>query len=144
MAFDLTNNQVAVAIRVSTDPNTDPPVAIKTALDCLIAAGKERIMRYAPTAPTAINDAALIRLVGFLYDAEAGDPRNTDPLMSSGAAALLSPWRFHGIGILEESGAAAVIEPGSGLPPLPVEGSYVLSAENGELAWLAFPLPPTS
>lgn len=53
------------------------------------------IDRYAPDAPEAIRDEAVLRFASYLYDTPAA-PEGTgvrSPLMHSGAAALLNQWK---------------------------------------------------
>ena len=68
------------------------------------------VERYAPDAPEPVRDEAAIRLAGWirgspssgLYEAQRGERQfrlvrimNPSALRSSGAAALLFPWRQH-------------------------------------------------
>ena len=83
-------------------------LAISPALaDRFFPVASALVTRYAPSAPDAISDEALIRVAGWLAEAPAsgartetiGDittawsPSMTGALRSSGAMALLSPWK---------------------------------------------------
>ena len=143
MAFTITDNELAVALRITTDPDTDPDAAIKTTLQFLIATAKAHILHYAPAAPDAVHDGSLVRLVGFLYDVDATDRVALNPLMNSGAASMLQPWRDHRIGVI---GAADAIlpptpTPGGTVPEPPGDGYFILTSDDGALSWVAFPPP---
>ena len=76
----------------------------------------ETCERYAPDAPQALRDEAGIRLTGWLADTPSaavrservGDvmtsylmPGRSSPMLASGAAALLSPYRIRRAGVIE-------------------------------------------
>lgn len=143
MAFTLTDAQVAVIIRAATDINTVSPVVSLT-LKCLIDASKDMITRQAPSAPDSVMDAALVRLTGYLYDNDPSDPgtRGVDPLSQSGAGAILAQWRVHRAGIIDPTTATIGPEPSGGeLPPLPPNGHFILTTDDGVLVWVEFPAP---
>ena len=83
----------------------------------LLESTLEMVQRHAPAAPTAIKDEARLRLAGYLYDApaapEGGGIRS--PLLYSGAAALLTPYRVFRAGV-EGSGSAPAPRPRAPAP----------------------------
>ena len=143
MAVTITPGEIAVAIRAATatDAVPDPVAAV---LKFMAATAGAMVLEYAPAAPDAMHDGAVIRLAGWLYDADPTDSRISRALEVSGAASLLAPWRVHragAVGSLETPGGIAPT-PGAGLPPFPSgDGQFILTVVNGELAWLAFPSP---
>ena len=61
----------------------------------LLGAATALIEAYAPTAPDAIVDEAVVRVCGYLYDSPTA-ARGTafgSALRNSGAGGLLLPWR---------------------------------------------------
>ena len=72
------------------------------------------VERYAPSAPQAIKNEAVIRCAGWLHEAPAGGVRSeatgeirtsympsaTGALRSSGAMGLLSPWKVRRAGAI--------------------------------------------
>lgn len=137
MSFTITNQELAVLFRISTDPEGTIPAAQATALKFLAAGAKSAILTYAPDAPDEIHDLALSRLAGFLYDNDA-DTRITNPMQVSGAAALLSQYRVHNVGVIGGEDLA----PTGGLPAVPSEGTFLLVARDGIRSWFDWPLPP--
>jgi hypothetical protein len=78
-----------------------------------LEAAKALVLRYAPDAPDAIHDEAVIRTVGYLFDrSPALQDRRSDgidvsqapgqisALRHSGAMALLSPWKVRRAGAI--------------------------------------------
>ena len=75
----------------------------------LYAVASAEVLRYAPAAPSDVQDEALLRMAGYLFSDDAGakvfrrfdlsetvtlEPRAPgSALRLSGAGALLSPWR---------------------------------------------------
>ena len=52
------------------------------------------VRKFAPDAPAAIADEAVVRLACYLFDVPASDVKFTQsPMRHSGAGALLSPYR---------------------------------------------------
>lgn len=142
MAITITPAQVALAIRAAADPD-EIPEAVTTVLGFLVPAASAMVLDHAPAAPDAVQDAALIRLTGWLYDADPADTRNGQAMQLSGAASLLAPFRVHRAGIIAASAAPSPApSPGGGVPSPPAAGSFVLLSVNGELSWVAFPVPP--
>lgn len=144
MAFTITNAELAVAIRAATD-ETSVTAPVAKAISYIALSAKALIERYAPAAPEPINDQALIRLAGYLYDSDPTDPRAGAPMIVSGAAPLLAPWRNHYLGVIDETGAEIpVIPPGDtgNVPEPPAgDGRYILQSIDGVLTWVSFPAP---
>lgn len=83
----LTVAQLAEAVRVGT-------TAVETAQITRLKGYAETVIEaHAPDAPDAVKDEALIRIVGYMYDAPS--TAFTNPLRNSGAAAILLKWRVH-------------------------------------------------
>ena len=103
MAVDLTAESLGFALGV------DATVATR-----LLAVAKPTVERYAPAAPAAIQNEAVIRFAGWLNESPAsgarsesiGDisttfsPAMTGGLRASGAMALLSPWKIRRAGAI--------------------------------------------
>lgn len=137
----ITQPQAAVAIRAATDPD-NIPTAIEVTLSFLFKAAAAIVVEYAPQAPDDVHNVALIRLLGWLWDAEPDQPGIGNALQTSGASRLLAQWRVHRAGVIEGAAAAPPEpSPGPNLPPVPGEGSFVLVNNNGELEWIVFPIP---
>ena len=142
MAVTVTQAEAAVAIRAATGEKAIPaPVA--TTLKFLFPAAAAIVIHYAPDAPDDVHNGALIRLLGWLYDADPTDSRISRALEVSGAAGLLNRWRVHRAGAITGTGATpgGTVPTGAGLPPLPGDGYFILTVDNGELKWVAFPPP---
>ena len=141
MAFTITDGEVALMLRITTDPDNVPKTA-QTILKYLIPAGKEMIERYAPKAPTDINNTALAMLVGVLYDQDPSNPITANPIIVSGAQTILAKWRDHRAESINPELVVVNNNPASGLPPFPADNNmYLLSVEEGNLTWLKFPQP---
>lgn len=85
---------MAAELRI-TDGRVEPEEPEAGVIRRLLATAEAMVSRYAPDAPDAITDEAVIRLVGWWYDAppSPGNTRHSAPMLSSGAAAILKPWR---------------------------------------------------
>ena len=141
MAVTLTESEIAVAIRAAADAdNVDGRVL--QVLRILVPAGTAIIEAYAPDAPDAVANAALVRLAGWLWDSDPSEDRTGRALQNSGAAALLSIWRRQRAAAVGGTESASPGTPAAGgVPTPPADGHYILTATNGGLAWVAFPLP---
>ena len=100
MAVTLTLEQVAGAIRVET-PLEEPDTSIVTRL---LAVGTELVTEFAPDAPDAVQNEAVIRLAGYLYDQpQAGwDRRYANAIGNSGAYILLYPYKRRRVHVVAE------------------------------------------
>lgn len=145
MAITITNADIAVAIRAATD-ELSIPAPISKVLAFLVPAASAMILQHAPEAPTAVHNAAMIRLCGWLYDADPTDSRISQALRVSGAAPLLAQWRVHRAGVItgvdDVPGVVPVPPATPAEPAPPVAGTYILVARDGELEWVRFQLPP--
>lgn len=142
MAVTITAAELAVAIRAAESATTVPAPVAKV-LDFLAPAASAIVLGYAADAPDAVHNMAVIRLCGWLYDADPTDSRISRALEVSGAQGILAAWRSHSIGIIAPTGtpAAGPVAPGAGLPPVPGSGHFILSVNDGVLTWLEFPAP---
>lgn len=137
MPVTITQADLTVAIRAATSA-TDIPQPVQDVIAVIFPAAEAIIMQHAPLAPDAVQDAAMVRLCGWLYDADPVAQGGTQPLQSSGAAQLLAQWRVQ---------VAGALTPGpetpkpADVPAPPENGSYVLVAVNGEEKWIEFPVP---
>lgn len=74
----------------------------------VLAVASALVERYAPAAPSHVQDEAVIRVSGYLLQIQPGAPRQvsagsvqtsiwiptgSSPLRSSGATAILAPWK---------------------------------------------------
>ncbi|MYE06320.1 MAG: hypothetical protein F4Y04_03715 [Chloroflexi bacterium] len=138
---DITLERIAVALRLSPDDDSVPP-PVAQVLEIHRATGDELIETYAPGAPVPVKNGALVRVVGWLFDSDPASSIGLGALDASGAAALLTRFRVHQAQALSDGGVSPSPSPtpGSGLPPIPAEGTFILGVANGELEWVSFPL----
>jgi len=92
-----------VASRVLGSPDDDIPAPVMTAACVLFPAAQAVIAQYvavhtAETArpPSVVQDAALVRLFGWMFENDPADGDSQGGLRRSGAASLLSQWRVVG------------------------------------------------
>ena len=107
MAVGITVAALGVELRLATSEAdyADLPEGQQNLVARRLASATVEVEEYAPDAPTAIQDEALIRLAGWLYDTDPSEARRAaSPLHSSGAAALLGRYRKHRLSL--PSGAA--------------------------------------
>lgn len=133
----LSPGEVAVAIRAASAADA-VDASVATVLGFLLPAARAICTEIAPEAPEAVCDAAVIRLVGWLYEADPTDSRVSRAVEVSGAANLLQRYRVLRAGIV---GAEGLLPAVSGIPVPPEDGHYILTSNDGELAWVAFPAP---
>ena len=117
MAVTLTREELARAIRVGDSAEE------LAELDRLLVMATEMVTNHVSTAPDAIHNESVVRLIGYLYDAPT-TARIGNPLRGSGAAAMLLPYRVMGVGYGE---AVAAAQSAVGTPGNPVTGLAVLS-----------------
>ena len=103
MAVTITADELATAIRAT------PEVAAR-----LLAVASELVQRYAPDAPEAVANEAVIRASGYLAQhpsdarrestvggiSSGWAPTHTSALRHSGAMSLLSPWKIRRAGAI--------------------------------------------
>ena len=93
MAVTITAIQLAAAMRIGDGltPLEEPQAGV---IDRILASATAMVESYAPDAPESVQNEAVIRLGGFLYDAPPGaSMRFSNPFSDSGAQALLARFR---------------------------------------------------
>ena len=143
MAFTITTKQIAVAIRVAIEEDLVDS-SILAVLEWIVMSSKEQILAYAPHAPDAVHNLALVRLSGYIYEVDPTDQFQSDnPLSNSGATALLAQWRIHNAGVItgDDAAPAPVPLPAGSIPNPPDDGHYILTSNEGVLTWVSFPAP---
>ena len=88
----LTTAEIAVALRVTTDPNAAPAEPLLSILHRQLQTAVSLIESQASGAPEHVKDEAAIRLTGYLYEQTPTGNVSQNPLRHSGALALLSPY----------------------------------------------------
>lgn len=89
----VTREQLAVGLRLIAAETDTIAAGVAANLDRALATAEASVMEYAPNAPEAIRDSAVVRLAARLYDESGREARGGNPMALSGAAHLLSPWR---------------------------------------------------
>lgn len=94
MAVTLTAAQLAEAIRLGSTPEET------TQSTRLLAVATAAVTKHAPDAPDVVQDEAVIRVAGYLFDMpQAGRGAGyADILRNSGALGILLPYRVHRAG----------------------------------------------
>lgn len=94
MAVTITQAELRDAIRVG---DTAEEIAQATRL---LAVASEMVVMHAPAAPSVIQDEAVIRISGYLFDKPQapGGIAYANAGRNSGAWSLLLPYRFHRAG----------------------------------------------
>lgn len=93
----LTRAQLAVELRIVADEADAIPAGVAAVLDRLLAAASAAVTEYAPDAPEALQNEAVVRLAGRLFDVSGGQTRGGNPFVLSGAAHLLSRHRARSV-----------------------------------------------
>ena len=107
MAVTIDRASLAVELRIATATTEDLPEGQGVVLDRLLSTATALVTNYAPNAPDAIHDEALIRVAGWLYDTDPAEARRaTSPVQHSGASSLLAPYRVRRL-----AGVSGVVEP---------------------------------
>ena len=99
---------MALAITITADALRDALRLAETAEETaevtrLLGVASEAVTKYAPDAPEATANEAVVRMAGYMLDAPLA-PRGggyADALFYSGAAALLGPYRVHRAGLCD-------------------------------------------
>ena len=100
----VTEAQAAVHLRLVADEASYAGSAYEGLVPRPLAAAVALVTRHAPDAPAAIQDEAMLRCFGWLFDsgsfggAERPAVSSAGALVKSGAASLLKPWRVHRAG----------------------------------------------
>lgn len=96
MAVTLTVDQLLTAARVDND------TANREIMTRLLAVGTAKVERWAPDAPEAVQNEAVVRFAAYLYDQPQTHP-GTDygaAFRNSGAMSLLTDYHMHGAGVI--------------------------------------------
>ena len=93
MAVTITRAQLAVQLRVIANETDAVPDGVGQVLDRLLSTSTVLVEKYAIEAPTETQNEAVARLCGYLYDKAPHEGRGGNPLILSGAAFLLAPFR---------------------------------------------------
>lgn len=139
MACTITDAELAVLFRAASDTASVPP-QIELAVKYVSLTAKALILEYAPDAPDAIHDGSLVRLAGWLYDADPADQGRRPPMEASEAAPMLASWRTHNVGVIESPEELKPAQ-GASVPAPPDDGHYILTSNQGVLTWVEFPAP---
>ena len=99
MAVTLTAEQLADAIRIET-PLEEPDTSI---VNRLLSVGTLLVQEFAPDAPDAVQDEAVVRISGYLYDQPqaARGMMFSNAIGNSGAYILLLPWKTRRVHLVE-------------------------------------------
>jgi len=141
MPASISLQDALVAARIATSAD-DIPAPVATAGKVLYDASKAAAERYAPQAPEAALDAALVRMLAYLWQLDsAANPRGyQSALRNSGAAGELAAYRKRRAGLIggEADAAATPPEPtpGAGLPEGGAAGGLLYRTLQNALAWL--------
>ena len=138
MAVTLTAEQLAAAIRVGDSPEETAEV------ERLLAYASEAVTKHAPAAPDVVQNEAVVRLAGYLFDMPQASRGSAyaNALRSSGAARLLLPYVIHGAGKTEavEAAQAAVGTPGNPVVGVAIEaGALTVTFADGSTRTEALP-----
>ena len=114
MALSITVAQLAVELRISADPNTDPPEPYLTLLTRQRHVADAIITEYAASAPGNLQDEAAVRYIGYLLDRPTSyaGTAYADVFRHSGAQNVLAP--YHEIETIFLDGLAPSIPFGGG------------------------------
>ena len=111
----------AIALRIIGDAADAVPGAVNAILTRQISVASALVESWAPTAPEAVKDEGALRLVAFLYDQDPALPRASEPMLASGAAAVLGPWHVQRLLGVDAMAAAGM------QPDAPVTGAQVVA-----------------
>jgi len=110
----ITQQAATVAIRAATDVD-EIAGPVESAIAVIWPAAVALVQHHAPEAPDPIHNAAAVRLLGWLYEADPAERGGDRALQTSGAFGLLGPWRVHRAGAIgaADGQAAPVPTPGA-------------------------------
>ena len=79
-----------------------PSIETNARVGVILEAAIPMVEDYAPHAPSAIQNAAVVRLVGYMHDSPLAPEyrSHSNPMAFSGAASLLSPYRVRRAGVI--------------------------------------------
>lgn len=93
----ITVPDLAIALKLSAD-GLDLDAGITSILNRLLGVGQATVSLLIPSAPTAIQDEAIVRFVGYLYDQPIGRRDNySNGWVNSGAGSIASRWLSQGV-----------------------------------------------
>ena len=118
MAVTISAAELAAAIRVGD--STAETAEVARLLEYSTEAIATFLVAAYPTTPAAAVNEAVVRLAGFLYDQPtvSGRDQLANALRSSGAGAILLPYRIHRAGLVGASPEAATTAVGSAGNPV--------------------------
>ena len=93
MAVEITAVQLAAALRIGDGATAlaEPQASV---INRMLAVATATVERYAEDAPSDVQDEAVIRMAGYMFDAPPGNSRqHSNAFSQSGAQALVAPWR---------------------------------------------------
>ena len=90
MAVTLTIPELTASLRLSADDTAMPNAPLSGMLTRHLEVATAEVEGYAPAAPVATQNEAVVRMVGWLW--EASPTMQGNPFIHSGARALLSRW----------------------------------------------------
>ncbi len=107
MAVTITDVELAAELRIGDGATAlDAPLA--GIINRLLGTASAIAEEYAPDAPPMVQDEAVVRISGLLYDnAPEGNRRFSDVLANSGAISILSPFRVLRALSIEDAVASA-------------------------------------
>ena len=117
MALTITVAELAAAIRVTADATAAPSEPQLAILHRQLRTAEAEIEGYAPDAPDDTKDEAAIRMVGYLYDAQAASRTQQNAFLLCGARALLARWHVLVSSLVGAGTPAAIVAPETGLNP---------------------------
>ena len=139
MAVTITRAQLAARIRLGrTQTELDET-------DELLAYATEAVQHHAPDAPDVVQNEAVYRLAGYVYDRPfaSGDTRFSNALRNSGAASALLPYREHRLGLTgaDAAGTSTATAAGNAVTGIAIVGGNIL-VTYGNGSTENVPLPP--
>ena len=97
MAVTITRQALQAALRIDGAEADSSAESIEVAR--IMATVTALVEKHAPNAPDAIQNEAVVRAGGWLFDMPAAQRTAAgDVLRNSGALALMLPWRVHRAG----------------------------------------------
>ena len=107
MAVTISSLALAAALRAG-DGTTALTEPLSGVIVRLLGAATALVEGYAPNAPESVQDEAVVRLAGWMYDAIPGRTW-ASAMGQSGAQSILSPWRSRRARNIEDAGLALAI-----------------------------------
>ena len=96
MAVDITIHQLLPAMRLTASITETPDTTIALIVLNMLDVAKGEIERYAPLAPTPVQNESAIRYCGWMFEVSPADQQrrmvSPNGFVLSGARAMLSSW----------------------------------------------------